>query len=284
MTEQQQLVISYKTVGETFIIERRIANDGQDQAIEPEANPLYQRWLEDGKRLQAAKTWINFALAEWLEQGFRAFGEAAAQGIDLSIWGSESKLNKVLWVNRAVPVENRILDGSLTWSHFHAVAAIKDKAIQRTWLQKAIDENLSANELGRQVKAANRVALGLPAEPPDYTKLDWVEAVEAEANGHHANGNQANGFGDLHPIITTGHGFVDALPAITTGIMDQVAEECPEEWEYGDLPGQAEFATAVTEAEPDEDDPEGYLQISCPHCSDPILIPKRMIRDALQAS
>ena len=89
--------------------------------------PTYAEWQQVGHKLAVDARSIAFQVGDWLRIGEEHFGELAAQVIDARQWQAER-----------VPMENRMLDRGLTYSHHQIVAKLSHPE-QREWLGKAAE-------------------------------------------------------------------------------------------------------------------------------------------------
>lgn len=108
------------------------------------ADITYVEWTEAGEIIKQIDRFKNFAIGDWILTGEQKFGEMYAQAMDDYEWGTYDKLTKLVWVARNVPHVNRRVE--LTWTHHHHVAKLLYQE-QSQWLQKAIDNRLSSDEL-----------------------------------------------------------------------------------------------------------------------------------------
>lgn len=103
----------------------------------------YDQYEALGVALSQMNKWTQWAIADWLLYGDKAFAEVAAQAA-LATKKSEETVRKWLWVAERVAPSRRNKD--LSFSTHEAVAALPAKE-QRRWLKRAADQNLSQREV-----------------------------------------------------------------------------------------------------------------------------------------
>lgn len=99
--------------------------------------PTYAEWQQVGHKLSVDTRSLAFQVGDWLRIGEEYFDELAAQVIDARQWQEET-VRVYRYVAARVPMENRMLDKGLTYSHHQAVAKLSPPE-QRDWLAKAAD-------------------------------------------------------------------------------------------------------------------------------------------------
>ena len=99
--------------------------------------PTYAEWQQVGHKLAVDARSIAFQVGDWLRIGEEHFGELAAQVIDARQWQEET-VRVYRYVAERVPMENRMLDRGLTYSHHQIVAKLSHPE-QREWLGKAAE-------------------------------------------------------------------------------------------------------------------------------------------------
>jgi hypothetical protein len=126
---------------------------------QPWAPPI-EDWMGLGEFLYWIDGAIDWLLADWVNYGEVTYGEMASQGIykraEKVAAAAHMKIETVLQrarVGREVPRENR--DADLTFTH-HRVVSPLPPAEQRTWLQKAKEENWSTDRLRSELKTEGK--------------------------------------------------------------------------------------------------------------------------------
>lgn len=89
-----------------------------------------------------------FLLGDGLHQGAALFGEEYAQVLEATGY-AERTISNLMWVAERVPPENRREE--LSHGHHEAVAALEPHE-QAKWLQRAIDEHWTREELRAAIK------------------------------------------------------------------------------------------------------------------------------------
>ena len=102
-----------------------------------------------------------------MNYGEWAWGEAYAQAVEITGM-SVDRLNNYKWIANKIDVAQRRDD--LSWSHHRAVAAF-DPELQADWLERAIENGWSVNELWREIHAFNNAVL----DPPDMNQNGSTE-------------------------------------------------------------------------------------------------------------
>jgi len=120
----------------------RRANTGLD--------PTFTEWEALGTILQSVERAVQWWIGDWLLLGERDFDERAAQAVGDTGLQVET-VKQYAWVAERVPPERRRPE--LTFTHHRAVAAL-ESLHQDAWLDRAVDEGLSATKLERQIQTA----------------------------------------------------------------------------------------------------------------------------------
>jgi hypothetical protein len=92
---------------------------------------------------------LRFAIGDWLVLGEKLFPAAVYQAAE-ALGLSEEGMREYLRVSERVPRSTR--RKTLSWSHHRAVAALEPPE-QKTWLKKAVDEDLSHHALRDALRA-----------------------------------------------------------------------------------------------------------------------------------
>lgn len=118
-------------------------------------NLTREQWEEVAGTIQQMVISVPWWVGDVLVYGQR-FGEEMWQAIKDRGGADYERLRKYMWVAENVPIGTRV--PMLKWSHHREVADLEpDK--QRAWLQRAQDDNLSANALRKAIS-------GEEPEPP----------------------------------------------------------------------------------------------------------------------
>jgi hypothetical protein len=92
---------------------------------------------------------MKWAIGDWLLAGEMIFPDEAAQ-LSEALRLSPAQRLQYIRVAQDVPLDRRLQ--GLTWSHHRAVAPLAEKD-QRYWLQQALDNQWSKQELEEQIRA-----------------------------------------------------------------------------------------------------------------------------------
>lgn len=122
----------------------------------------FEQWQNLGATLQQIDASLPWWIGDWLNYGEWAWGEAYAQAVEITGM-SVDRLNNYKWIANKIDVAQRRDD--LSWSHHRAVAAF-DPELQADWLERAIENGWSVNELWREIHAFNNAIL----DPPDMNQ------------------------------------------------------------------------------------------------------------------
>ena len=122
----------------------------------------FEHWQKIGVTLQQMDASLPWWIGDWLNYGEWAWGEGYAQAIEITGM-SVDRLNNYKWIANKIDVQQRRDD--LSWSHHRAVAAF-DPELQADWLERAIENGWSVNELWREIHAFNNAIL----DPPDMNQ------------------------------------------------------------------------------------------------------------------
>lgn len=120
----------------------------------------FDAWMQAGEVIRQVDRFKNFALGDWLIAGEHAFGEMYSQAMEE--FGGYDKLRKCVWVARSVPHDVRRQD--LTWTHHHHVAKLQP-ADQAYWLQRAVNEQMSADELRDAIRGEEPMLIEVKEKP-----------------------------------------------------------------------------------------------------------------------
>ena len=130
--------------------------------LAPADEMSFEQWQNLGATLQQIDASLPWWIGDWLNYGEWAWGEAYAQAVEITGM-SVDRLNNYKWIANKIDVAQRRED--LSWSHHRAVAAF-DPELQADWLERAIENGWSVNELWREIHAFNNAIL----DPPDMNQ------------------------------------------------------------------------------------------------------------------
>lgn len=118
-------------------------------------NLTREQWEEVADTIQQMVVSVPWWVGDVLVYGQR-YGEEMWQAIKEHGGADYERLRKYMWVAEKVPIGTRV--PALKWSHHREVADLEPDE-QRVWLQRAQDEELSANALRKAIS-------GEEPEPP----------------------------------------------------------------------------------------------------------------------
>lgn len=142
----------------------------------------FDAWASEGNGIATAHSQNHWALGDWIAYGAANWPEryieaAATIAVPKRIIAEATK------VAMLIPPDKRRPD--LSWSHHRAVCDLEPDH-QQAWLQRALDEHFTADELDRHVRRhiaieAQAVEEELPGMPPKplWPKRDTLDALVA---------------------------------------------------------------------------------------------------------
>lgn len=137
-------------------------------------------WSTAVARLSSLESSVPWWIGDALVFGESSYGNKYADAVEAT-GRSLKTLKNYAWVSRAVPVENR--DPALPWRLYREVARL-DAAEQRVWLDRARSEGWIADDLRRELTAAQHRAQDTPTFEPtpehEQGRLDRLAAAEVE--------------------------------------------------------------------------------------------------------
>jgi hypothetical protein len=111
----------------------------------------YEEWVAVGRALVAIAVSVLWALGEWWAFGRHKYGHRAMIAEELPY---EFKyLCNLGWVARSIPTSSR--NEALSFTHHMKVAKL-EPGDQKYWLEKAAEEEWSANKLEQNIKDADK--------------------------------------------------------------------------------------------------------------------------------
>lgn len=189
----------------------------------PGKSVTWEEWVRAGDLINAVDRFKNFAIGDWINAGEGMWGETYAAALDVFKWGELGRLQKLAWVARSVPLENRRTD--ITWSH-HAAVAHLTYPEQRDWLEFAAINELTVSELKARIKEmlqAAAVAMAGQAnavsEEPEYPAEVDMGNDTADAAGRPgipATTSQYDGW-DSTSVTIDGHSTYDEQEDVVPG-------------------------------------------------------------------
>jgi hypothetical protein len=141
-------------------------------------------------RLRDMTAW---ALGDWIEYGDAVYGQRYAQAVEATGRAKGTLMNYAS-VARRVPRSKRRAE--LSWSHHEAVAA-RNPVEQARWLNRAVTERLSVEELRGLVREERNLTTSVGPDLPscDYLAEDSARDLRAAL--------RACGYGDDLAVVIT---------------------------------------------------------------------------------
>ncbi len=112
----------------------------------------YPQWLAAGHRLGVIGRGSQWWIGDWLLFGTAKFGERYVEASKVTGYDIKSLRNMRYVSSRFDPSLRR---DDLNWSH-HALLAALDAGEQRYWLERAVADRLSVDDLRGELRAAAR--------------------------------------------------------------------------------------------------------------------------------
>lgn len=119
-------------------------------------NMDYHEWLASGRRLGVIGRGSQWWVGDWLVFGTARFGERYAEASRITGYDPKT-LRNLRYVASRFPASLR--RDKLEWSH-HALLAAFDPEEQAHWLDRAIDDRLSVEDLRCELRVARRSQRG----------------------------------------------------------------------------------------------------------------------------
>ena len=188
----------------------RIADDGNKQAVQllldletagaidavsltlTDPEMKYETWEALGRYLGGMQRRIQWYVGDWLNFGEALFGEAASQGIEATQKERYSEAERVTGLDHGTLQNIRSICGKVAkarrrpelgfWIHAEVAPLEPDEQIE--WLQRAIDEGWTRNQLREAIREAKDPAADDPPEDdrdPGEPGLTVTERIEAAA-------------------------------------------------------------------------------------------------------
>jgi hypothetical protein len=149
----------------------------------PEGEIEYPEWIEAGRYLGALGRGHQWWIGDWIRFGTKQWGEKYAEAARLTGYDRGS-LRNLAWVASQFSLSRR--RDKLTWTHHLEVAPLKPDE-QDQWLDRAIEEKLSAADLRielRMLRRARQQALDqVPDDPESSPAAEPVELPAAHGDG-----------------------------------------------------------------------------------------------------
>lgn len=112
----------------------------------------YHDWIFEGRRIGAMGRGSPWWVGDWLLYGTARWGERYAEAVKITGYESKSLRNMRYVASR---FDLSLRRDSLSWSH-HALLAALDAEEQVGWLDRAVADKLSVDDLRVELRAARR--------------------------------------------------------------------------------------------------------------------------------
>ena len=131
--------------------------------------PQYEDWAAQGDKLAGIRAATHWWIGDWINYGEHRYGETYAQAIKVTGY-SLSTVQSDAYVARRYEACMRMQ--GLSWGHHHICASLETPEERAVWLQAALENGWSQEELKAQLKGAK----GGGGEKPKEEK--WLECPE----------------------------------------------------------------------------------------------------------
>jgi hypothetical protein len=138
------------------------AQDGSITAVgwRPTASLDYRDWVLEGRRIGLMWRGSPWWIGDWLLYGTARWGEMYVQAAKVTGYDPKSLRNMRYVASR---FDLSLRRDNLTWSH-HALVASLEREAQGYWLERAVNDRLSVEDLRLELRADRRG--GLDSSPP----------------------------------------------------------------------------------------------------------------------
>jgi hypothetical protein len=129
----------------------------------PEGEIKYPEWIEAGRYLGALGRGHQWWIGDWIRFGTMQWGEKYAEAARLTGY-DRGTLRNLAWVASQFSLSRR--RDKLTWTHHLEVAPLKPDE-QDHWLDRAIEDKLSAADLRSELRTRRRACQQALDQVPD---------------------------------------------------------------------------------------------------------------------
>lgn len=133
----------------------------------PDADLDYHDWILEGRRIGAIGRGSPWWVGDWLQYGTARWGERYVEAVKLTGFDTKS-LRNMRYVSSRFALSLR--RDNLTWSH-HVLLAAMDPNEQTHWLDRAVANRFSVEDLRTELRSAQRGGYA-PREHLRESKLD----------------------------------------------------------------------------------------------------------------
>jgi hypothetical protein len=141
----------------------------------------YRDWVVEGRRIGAMGRGSPWWVGDWVLYGTARWGERYAEAVKITGYDVKSLRNMRYVASR---FDTSLRRDTLSWSH-HALLAALDEEEQVNWLERAVADKLSVDDLRIELRAARRGGYSATAieEKTSNASGETVEVVCPEC-GH----------------------------------------------------------------------------------------------------
>jgi hypothetical protein len=118
----------------------------------PDEDMDYRKWILEGRRIGAIGRGSPWWVGDWLHYGTTRWGERYLEAVKITGYDSKS-LRNLRYVSSRFALSLR--RDNLTWSH-HALLAAMEPDEQRHWLDRAVANRFSVEDLRIELRTAQR--------------------------------------------------------------------------------------------------------------------------------
>lgn len=120
----------------------------------------YRDWVFEGRRIGAMGRGSPWWVGDWLLYGTARWGERYAEAVKITGYDAKSLRNMRYVASR---FDLSLRRDVLSWSH-HALLVALDVEERRSWLDRAVSDKLSVDDLRVELRAAQRGGYSAKAE------------------------------------------------------------------------------------------------------------------------
>jgi hypothetical protein len=131
---------------------RRSTSGIRAVAWKPNENIEYDKWVLEGRRIGAMGRGSPWWMGDWLLYGEGRWGEKYTEAVRITGYDKKSLRNMRYVASR---FELSLRRDSLHWSH-HALLAAFELDEQKYWLDRAVADRLSVDDLRIELRSAQR--------------------------------------------------------------------------------------------------------------------------------
>lgn len=141
----------------------------------------YHDWVFEGRRIGAMGRGSPWWVGDWLLYGTARWGERYAEAVKITGYDAKSLRNMRYVASR---FDLSLRRDALSWSH-HALLVALDVGEQSSWLDRAVADKLSVDDLRIELRAARRGGYSASKAEADSQQTSGdVSAVVCPECGH----------------------------------------------------------------------------------------------------